>query len=183
MPKGGMQQRLLYRSSISTTHILINAMSIGYLYVRFPIPCSFVANIFFEVLHPRFKTFYFSHHNWPKEWIDKALSLRAVWMARYKSVPAEEPYQPAPVSAPVTVGSHTKSRVDFNIILNYGHQVGQGSDVEEYPNAPPLPREMDPIGYWLRQRKAGEAIANPNAITLAQMALDYLSVPGLFFVI
>jgi len=104
-------------------------------------------------------------------------------MARYKSVPAEEPYQPAPVSAPVTVGSHTKSRVDFNIILNYGHQVGQGSDVEEYPNAPPLPREMDPIGYWLRQRKAGEAIANPNAITLAQMALDYLSVPGLFFVI
>jgi len=111
------------------------------------------------------------------------LSLRAVWTARYKSAPAEEPYRPAPVSAPVTAGSRTKSRVDFDIVLNYGHQVGQGSDVEEYLNAPPLPREMDPIGYWLRQRKAGEAIANPNAIALAQMALDYLSVPGLFFVI
>jgi hypothetical protein len=30
---------------------------------------------------------------------------------------------------------------------------------------------MDPIGYWLKQRKAGEATADPTAIALTQMAL------------
>jgi hypothetical protein len=162
-------------------------MSIGYLYVRFPSPCSFAINVFFdEVLHPRLKTFYFTHHEWPQRWIDEALSLlREVWTANYKPEPADESPQPTPVPAPVTVGSRAKkSRVDFDIVLNYGHQVRQGPDaLEEYLKAPPLPREMDPIGYWLKQRKAGEAIANPAAVALAQMALDYLSAPGLFFVI
>ncbi|KAH9003275.1 hypothetical protein EDB86DRAFT_2799037 [Lactarius hatsudake] len=27
------------------------------------------------LLHPWFKTFYFSHHKWPQEWIEEALSL------------------------------------------------------------------------------------------------------------
>jgi hypothetical protein len=68
-------------------------------------------------------------------------------------------------------------------LINYGLQAGQGPDaLEEYLKALPLPREMDPIGYWLKQRKAGEATADPTAIALAQMALDYLSAPGLFFV-
>jgi hypothetical protein len=47
----------------------------------------------------------------------------------------------------------------------------------------PLPQEMDPIGYWLKQRKVAEAMANATAAALAQMALDYLSVPGVFSVI
>ncbi|KAH9017263.1 hypothetical protein EDB84DRAFT_1276612 [Lactarius hengduanensis] len=162
------------------------ATSIGYLYVCLLSPCTFVANIFFdEVLHPRFKTFYFSHHKWPQGWTDKALSLlQSVWTMNYKPEPIDEPDEPPrPVSAPVTTSSRLKkSKVDFDIVLNYGHQVGQGDTFEEYLSAPPLPKVMDPIGYWLKQWKAGEAIANVNTVAFAQMALDYLSVPGLFVI-
>jgi hypothetical protein len=60
--------------------------------------------------------------------------------------------------------------------------MAEGADaLEEYLKDLPLPQETDPIGYWLKQRKAGEAMDNPSKIVLAQMALDYLSVPGLFF--
>ena len=89
----------------------------------------------------------------------------------------------SPTPAPAVAGLHPKkSCVDFDIVLNYGDQVVQGPDVlEEYLCALPLPQEMDPIGYWLKQQKAGEAMANPSTTVLAQMALDYLSVPGLVF--
>lgn len=149
-----------------------------------PISLLIAANIFL-VLHPRLKTYYFTHHKWPQEWIDEALDLlRSVW-SDYKPEPVREPSRPEPVSVPVATGSRVKrNRVDFNIVLNYGHRVGNGSDaLEDYLNSPPLPQEMDPIGYWLKQRKAGEAIGNVPTVALAQMALDYLSVPGLFFVI
>jgi hypothetical protein len=129
--------------------------------------------------------FYFSHHKWPQEWINDALGLlRTVWTTCYRPVPVNEPLQPAPLSTPISAGSRAKkTRIDFDIVINYGLQAGQGPDaLEEYLKAPPLPREMDPIGYWLKQRKAGEATADPTAIALAQMALDYLSAPGLFFV-
>ncbi|KAH9009544.1 hypothetical protein EDB84DRAFT_1280411, partial [Lactarius hengduanensis] len=137
------------------------------------------------LLHPRFKTYYFTHHKWPQGWIDEALDLlRAVW-SDYKPAPVHEPPRPEPIPAPVATGSRVKkSRVDFNIVINYGHRVGQGSDaLDDYLDAPPLPQEMDPIGYWLKQRKAGEAIGNEPTVALAQMALDYLSVPCLLFII
>ena len=53
--------------------------------------------------------------------------------------------------------------------------------MEEYLRAPPLPHLMDPLGYWLKQWKAGEATGDASNMALTQMALDYLSVPGLFF--
>ena len=88
-----------------------------------------------------------------------------------------------PIAAPVTASSHRKkSQVDFDIVLDYGHQVHSGPDaLEEYLRAPPLPHLTDPLGYWLKQRKAGEATGDASNTALAQMALDYLSVPGSFF--
>jgi hypothetical protein len=40
---------------------------------------------------------------------------------------------------------------------------------------------MDPMGYWLKKQRGEETMANPAAVALAQMALDYLLVPGWFF--
>lgn len=128
--------------------------------------------------------YYFTHHKWPQAWIDEAVNLtRDIWTSRYKPTPVSAPPVSSPTPAPAAAGSRPKkSHVDFDIVLNYGDQVAQGPDVlEEYLRAPPLPQETDPIGYWLKQRKAGEAMANPSTTALAQMALDYLSVPGLFF--
>jgi hypothetical protein len=83
----------------------------------------------------------------------------------------------------VIAGLHPrKNRVNFDIVLDYGHKVCQGLDtLEEYLNAPPIPLLADPIGFWLKQQKAGEAMGDPSNMALAQMALDYLSVPGSFF--
>ena len=128
--------------------------------------------------------YYFTHHKWPQAWINEAVNLtQDIWTSRYKPTPVSAPPVSSPTPAPAAAGSRPKkSCVDFNIVLNYGDQVAQGPDVlEEYLRAPPLPQETDPIGYWLKQRKAGEAMANQSTTTLAQMALDYLSVPGLFF--
>lgn len=67
-------------------------------------------------------------------------------------------------------------------MLNYGPEVNQGpDDLKEYLKSPPLPEEMDPIRFWLKQRKAGEAIGNLLATVFVQIALDYISVPGLYF--
>jgi hypothetical protein len=95
----------------------------------------------------------------------------------------DPPLQPESSSARDSTRTRAKkTQVDFEIVLNYGPEVAQGPDaLEQYLSDPPLPKEMDPIGYWLKQRKAGEAVANPSATALAQMALDYLSVPGLSF--
>ncbi|KAH8992136.1 hypothetical protein EDB86DRAFT_2806362, partial [Lactarius hatsudake] len=112
------------------------------------------------LLHHRFKTFYFSHHKWPQEWIEEALSLlRMVWRAKYRPDPINKPDEPPQlesVSVSVTANLQLKkSKVDFDVVLNYRHQIGQGDALEEYLSAPPLPKVMDPIGYWLKQQKAG----------------------------
>jgi hypothetical protein len=144
-----------------------------------------VANILLdEVLHPRFKTFYFTHHKWPQPWIDDALMLiQEIWMVNYKPAPVSKSRPLAPIPAPSIASSRPKkSCVDFDIVLDYRKSMAEGADaLEEYLKDLPLPQETDPISYWLKQWKAGEAMDNPSKITLAQMALDYLSVPGLFF--
>ena len=140
--------------------------------------------IFIGVLHLRFKKFYFIHHKWPQGWIDEAMEiLQSIWAHYRPAVPLASELPVLPIAAPVTAGSHPKkSRVDFDIILNYGHQVRSGPDaLEEYLRALPLPHLTDPLGYWLKQWKAGEATGDASNTALAQMALDYLSVPGSFF--
>ena len=109
--------------------------------------------------------------------------LQSVW-ARYRPVvPLASKLPVLPVAAPVTTSlCPKKSRVNFVIFLDYGHQVHSGPDtLEEYLRVPPLPHLMDPLGYWLKQQKAGEAMGDASNTALAQMALDYLSVPGSFF--
>jgi hypothetical protein len=144
-----------------------------------------MANILLnEVLHPRFKMFYFTHHKWLQPWIDNALKLiREIWTVNYKPAPISKSHPLAPIPAPsITSSRPKKSHVDFNIMLDYGESMAEGADaLEEYLKDLPLPQETDPISYWLKQWKAGEAMDNPSKIALAQMALDYLSVPGLFF--
>lgn len=39
---------------------------------------------------------------------------------------------------------------------------------------------MHMIGFWLKQGKAGETMANPSTTVLTQMDLGYISVPGAF---
>ncbi|KAH9038108.1 hypothetical protein EDB85DRAFT_2142112 [Lactarius pseudohatsudake] len=91
-------------------------------------------------------------------WTDEALSiLRTIRTTGYKPGPADEPPRPVPVSAPVVTGPRIQSLESTSASW---HQVGQGSDALE--DALPLPREMDPISCWLKQRKAGEAIANAS---------------------
>jgi hypothetical protein len=75
-----------------------------------------------------------------------------------------------------------KNQVNFDIVLDYGHKAHQELDaLEEYLNAPPIPSLANPIGFWLKQWKAGEATGDLLNMALTQMALDYLSVPCLFF--
>jgi hypothetical protein len=105
-------------------------------------------------------------------------------LTNYKPKPVSESRPPpAPVPAPSIAGACSKkSHVNFTIVLDYGPSVKQGPDaLEDYLKDMPLPEETDLIGYWLKQRKAGEAMDNPSKMALAQMALDYLSVPGMFF--
>lgn len=45
-----------------------------------------------------------------------------------------------------------------------------GDALEEYLASPPIPTVLDPIKYWVGMQAAGHP--------LAQMALDYLSIPG-----
>ena len=72
-----------------------------------------------------------------------------------------------------------QSKVSFNVNINYGRTDESTPDAfETYLNAPPLPNEHDPIGYWSRQRTAAEATNNADGIALAQMSLDYLSAPA-----
>lgn len=147
-----------------------------------------MANVLFnEVLHPQFRMYYISHHKQPQEWINKTLSLtQEIWLADYIPVPISEspPAPPSPILAPSIACSHSKkSCVDFNIVLDYGPSMVQGPDaLDEYLNAPPLPQETDLTDYWLNQWKAGEAMVNPSKTALAQMALDYLLVPGCSFI-
>jgi hypothetical protein len=166
-----------------TDHWNIYQISICLLIHSSPFSSS-VPNILFMKCSIQDSRHYFTHHKWPQTWIDKAINLlQTVWMATYKPAPVIPPPRPTPVPAPVVTGSHSKkTHINFNIVLNYGHQVNQGPDVlEEYLKSPPLPKELDPIRFWLKQRKAGEAMGNLSATVLAQMALDYISVPGLYF--
>ena len=163
----------------------MTAKSIGFPYVHLsPLSSLLADDIFDGVLHLRFKKFYFIHHKWPQGWIDEAMEiLQSIW-ARYRpAVPLASKPPVLPIAAPVTAGLNPKkSQVNFDIVLDYGHQVYSGLDaLEEYLRAPPLPHLMDPLGYWLKQQKAGEAMGDASNTVLAQMALDYLSVPGLFF--
>jgi hypothetical protein len=147
---------------------------------------SFMSDVFFDgVLYPKFKTFYFTHHKWPQEWIDNVMVLLQLVWDHYKPVDAPASELPVLSPAPALVTTTLrpkKSQVDFEIVLNYRQQMCQGSDaLEEYLKSPPLPLLTDPIGFWLKQRKAGEATGDSSNTALAQMALDYLSAPGSFF--
>jgi hypothetical protein len=63
------------------------------------------------------------------------------------------------------------------MLAMYGHDTRCLGRVPQVHATP----QMDPIGFWLKQRKAGEAIGNLSATALVQTALDYISVPGLYF--
>ncbi|KAH9038102.1 hypothetical protein EDB85DRAFT_1888158 [Lactarius pseudohatsudake] len=107
----------------------------------------------------------------PARWTDEALSiLRTIWTTGYKPGPADEPPRPVPVSAPVVTGPRIQSIESTSASW---HQVGQGSDALE--DALPLPREMDPIGCWLKQRKAGEAIANASPHMISRDLIVFIA--------
>lgn len=111
------------------------------------------------VLHPGLKLQYFRNQQWEKDWIDEAKRLvRQEYHAHYENeTPSVERTQP------------TKS-------LSFGSLSAavptHGSELEKYLACPPNDIEEDGALTWWMSKKE----KYPN---LHQMALDYLSIPGL----
>ncbi|KDQ06427.1 hypothetical protein BOTBODRAFT_83167, partial [Botryobasidium botryosum FD-172 SS1] len=121
------------------------------------------------LLNPNFKTNYMVKRRWQQAWINRALNLVCkVW---------KEEYTPAPTSAsqPPTRPT-TKPLFDFDEYVANGHTnepaAGEVLDQLESYLVQDSFRCMDPLSYWHEKCELGKW---PE---LAQMAIDYLSVPA-----
>ncbi|KAI1784916.1 hypothetical protein LXA43DRAFT_840994, partial [Ganoderma leucocontextum] len=129
-------------------------------------------------LHPRYKTQYFRNQGWPEEWINAALQLMCdEWISRYKrALPANE--DPA-TSSNGTAGSNNDARTAASGRKSMAASSAAAvttRDVdllEAYLEAPPLSTIDDPLAYWNVRMKMDKDTS------LAQMAIDYLLIPGM----
>ncbi|KAF8576302.1 hypothetical protein K439DRAFT_1313397, partial [Ramaria rubella] len=110
-------------------------------------------------LHPRYKTIYFQRQKWPDFWIDTSVSLaRKQWEKSYKQASGEK------ISKPETENSGYFAELDTFEVL-------EGTDeLDGYLGLPAQPLVTDPLQHWEAQQVSGSH--------LAQMALDFLSMPG-----
>ncbi|KAF8589538.1 hypothetical protein K439DRAFT_1332727, partial [Ramaria rubella] len=113
-------------------------------------------------LHPRYKTLYFQRQKWPDSWIDTAVKLlHQQWEKHYKPAGTES----------LTTSEATVSY--FTALDSFG--VLKGTDeLDEYLALPAHLSISDPLQHWEVQKLGGSR--------LAQMALDYLSIPGKLYV-
>ncbi|KDQ18328.1 hypothetical protein BOTBODRAFT_103694, partial [Botryobasidium botryosum FD-172 SS1] len=118
------------------------------------------------LLHPTFKTEYMQDQEWEQGWIERAVDLlRETWQTYAPTPSATTP------SAPV---ASTPALYDFDRYRKQKRSaaVSTASDqLEAYLSEPVLNIE-DPLAYWNEKRLIG---ACPE---LAQMALDYLTIPA-----
>ncbi|KDQ19703.1 hypothetical protein BOTBODRAFT_170759 [Botryobasidium botryosum FD-172 SS1] len=107
---------------------------------------------FVLLLHPMFKMEYMQDQEWEQDWIDRAVTLlRETWQTKY-----------APTPSPTMPSASTPTpATDFTA----------GDQLETYLSEPVL-NVIDPLAYWNEKRLSG---ACPE---LAQMALDYLTIPA-----
>ncbi|KAF6744510.1 hypothetical protein DFP72DRAFT_825734 [Ephemerocybe angulata] len=118
------------------------------------------------VLHPEYKLQYFVENSWPEDWIAQARSLVTNEWKNYKPRSTSASV-PDIASNGAESGSQDRSAPSL------------GDALEEYLSTTPLVLDdaIDVIGYWARIKENGKT---PGQRALAQMALDFLSVPGKF---
>ncbi|KAL1937892.1 hypothetical protein VTO73DRAFT_12785 [Trametes versicolor] len=137
------------------------------------------------ILHPKHKLQYFRDQEWDEEWINDTLKLiRDEWRTYYK-----------PKSAPVDVGdqgasgkgkgkaqapgpgrrsaqqSQDQATIAMFSTINGGDKSAKPNALEAYLEAPQQTTIVDPLQFW------NLMLQTPQA-PLAQMALDFLSVPA-----
>ncbi|KDQ08368.1 hypothetical protein BOTBODRAFT_93181, partial [Botryobasidium botryosum FD-172 SS1] len=120
------------------------------------------------LLHPTFKTDYMRDQEWQDDWIEEALFLlRSKWKAQYA------PRNQAPCNAPPE--SNTEKLYDFDRYRKQKRTTTATSDtidqLESYLSQDSFYVD-DPLAYWNDKRSSG------TWPELAQMALDYLTIPA-----
>ncbi|KDR74458.1 hypothetical protein GALMADRAFT_29018, partial [Galerina marginata CBS 339.88] len=113
------------------------------------------------ILHPRYKTSYFTRAKWPQDWISATETItHKVWTEDYKkTAPPRATQQPA-VGTSNGADTHVSP---FN--LNNSTPIDA---LDKWLNSPIVNTPQDPISYWVGM----ETARHP----LALMTLDFLSI-------
>ena len=142
------------------------------------------------VLHPKYKTHYWKRVGWEDKWIETGIQCgRDVWEASYAPRQA--------TAAPQAVVPKVCTTFAVTLVNTYCHHHDQAkagvkarslfetfeatttsqptSQFDDWVSSPPI-HCSDPIVYWTAE------LNSPNAKykELARMALDYLSIPGMY---
>ncbi|KZS89325.1 hypothetical protein SISNIDRAFT_228238 [Sistotremastrum niveocremeum HHB9708] len=118
------------------------------------------------MMHPMFKTAFLRSMGWPEEWIENVkMIVQNIWEKNYQKK-TQEPEAP----------SQTDS---LHEIDDWRYNNGSENDaLQTYLALEPVLRCEDPIEYWVSQQNT-QIVPAP----LAQMALEYLGAPGVYFFI
>ncbi|KAJ3519443.1 hypothetical protein NMY22_g13198 [Coprinellus aureogranulatus] len=127
------------------------------------------------ILHPHYKMDYFTKAGWEAAWIAEARRIIThEWTTRYKpvSVVPASTSQALSSSLGTTTDRFAGIRERFNFHRNASSSSVTADPLEEWLATPPIATnvKLDPIKYWSDMKAGGHP--------LAQMALDYLSVPA-----
>jgi hypothetical protein len=115
------------------------------------------------ILHPGMKTEYFKQQEWPDAWIATAEALvRDEYTSVYKKQPNVADMPPGNPAA------QANSFASFSN-LSIKQPTGANSELDDYLRQP-IENVPEPLKWWMNH-----AHIYP---TLAPMALDYLSIPG-----
>ncbi|OJT13075.1 Zinc finger BED domain-containing protein 4 [Trametes pubescens] len=135
------------------------------------------------ILHPRYKLQYFRDADWEEDWITEALKLvRDEWTTNYKPQQAAADAQVAsqakgkgragPGTGRRSAQQSQQSTTDlFASISGAAAKAAKQDLLEAYLEEPPQPTVQDPLHYW-------NVILQTTRSPLAQMALDFLSIPA-----
>ncbi|PIL32390.1 hypothetical protein GSI_05636 [Ganoderma sinense ZZ0214-1] len=142
------------------------------------------------MLHPCYKKRYFVRARWPRDWVEKALSLlHTEWEMRYRnqtdpaaaedssSGPSHGANSPRQASeARSGAGSRASAACaarNMLASLTGADELEEEDALEEYLEGPLRTKQTDPLKFWNNALQNGTA--DPN---LARMALDVLSTPA-----
>ena len=116
-------------------------------------------------MHPAYKTAYFRKQLWEPEWIAEAIDIiKTEWAANYQP--------PVPDPAPTPESTTSMNEKYFGSL--HGHLVSYDA-LDVYLDSPVIITIKNPLEYW--------SSMDPNSNPLAQMAIDFLSVPGILFLL
>ncbi|KAF5320196.1 hypothetical protein D9758_018609 [Tetrapyrgos nigripes] len=121
------------------------------------------------IMHPKYKAQYFRDKGWEEDWIKTAIQTACqIWQDRYRPVTSPDTSQ----SKPKYIFLSTRSLLQNALHAKHFAQGANPIDdaFEKYIKTATQDDIDDPLVYWELQRKN-----NPH---LAQMGLDYCSVPG-----